>query len=184
VKNVVVTGSVHVGKSTVCLKVVQWARCQGYQVRGIVTTPLYDPAGGRQGFEIHDLGCDEHRILARVDCDWKGPQAGPFHFDPAALRWGEQIVERALGEGCELLVVDEIGRLELEQEAGFQRLLPLLAFAVVPHKLIVVRDTLLDAFRKRVPTNHFSAFDVTAENRDSVPGEIIDFLFASTLSRH
>ena len=178
-KNAVLTGAVHIGKSTVCLKVMHWAQHHHYRVRGIITTPLNDSVGSRLGFEIHSLESGERRVLAHVDRDWNGPRVGPFHFDPAALQWGEEIIAQAFGAGCDLLVLDEIGRLELEQATGFRGALQLLASAALPRRLVVVRDTLLDAFRSHVPTVQFTAFGTTKDNRDLVPGEIVRFLFGS-----
>jgi nucleoside-triphosphatase THEP1 len=175
--NAVLTGQVHVGKTTVCRKVADWAQQRGRRVRGILTLPIFDDDGSRLGIEALDLASGQQRELARVDRDWGGPCMGPYHFDPAALRWGEDLVEQAIAGGCDLLVVDEIGRLELEMDSGFRRVLPLLANNTLPRSLLVVRATLLEALRTRVPTLQFVAFEVTQGNRDVLPLEVLRRLF-------
>ena len=226
--HVVLTGEVHVGKTTVCRAVVHLAQQRGYCVRGILTTPIFSPVGRlapagrysrpergssplgtpplglrppgrtasrvsgtppcvldrvggtrangetgqRLGFTLFNLATAEQRELARVDRDYGGPTVGPYHFDPAALQWGQDTIARAIAADCDLLVVDEIGRLELEQDTGFSQVLGLLATSVVPRSLLVVRTALLDAFRRRSPELEYITFQLTTANRDAAPAAI------------
>ena len=186
----VLTGELHVGKTTVCRALVHLAQQRGRSVRGILTSPILDQAGRRLGFALLDLATAEQRELARVDRDYGGPGVGPFHFDPAVLQWGHVIVTRALAEGCDLLVVDEIGRLELEQSTGFSGLLDVLAAsagscsaAARPaggHGLLVMRKALLEAFRRRLPQLEFVTFEVTRDNRDTLATRIAEWLFGDS----
>ncbi|MBC7233000.1 MAG: hypothetical protein H5T68_07165 [Chloroflexi bacterium] len=189
----VLTGPVHIGKTTVCRAVADLVRQRGYCVRGILTPPILDKQEVRLGIEVLDLATGERRVLARVRQpndlpegpiepskqgeEYNGPHVGPYHFDPEALQWGQDVVARAIGLGCDLLIVDEIGRLELEQNSGFNHVLDLLVTSVVPRCLLVVRDTLLDAFRRRVPDLEPIVFEVTVENRHTLPMEIAQRLF-------
>lgn len=188
----VLTGPVHVGKTTVCRAVADLAKQRGYCVRGILTPPILDKSGIRLGIEALDLATGERRVLARVwypddrargsveharSGEHAGPHVGPYYFDPEALQWGQDVVARAIGMGCDLLIIDEIGRLELEQDTGFHQVLDLLRTSVIPRCLLVVRATLLDAFRRRIPELEFLIFEVTVDNRYKLPGEITQRLF-------
>lgn len=175
--HVVLTGEVHVGKTTVCRAVADLAHERGYCVGGILTTPIFSPTGQRVGLTLFDLTTAGQRILARVDEGYGGPSVGPYHFDPAALQWGQGILARAIAVGCDLLVVDEIGRLELEQNTGFNQVLDLLVTSVVPRSLLVVRGALLDAFRRRLPGLSYITSEVTTANRNAVPAEVTRRLF-------
>ena len=200
--HVVLTGELHVGKTTVCRAVVDLARERGHSVRGILTTTVMDEAGQRLGFRLLNLATAEQRDLARLDRDYGGPtpkrgdavpSVGPFHFDPEVLQWGYDIVAQAIATGCDLLVVDEIGRLELEQNTGFSRVLDLLATEGVRsdpagrgtagvqrmagHHLLVVRRSLLPALRQRLAALEFVTFEVTVGNRDNLASQIVERLF-------
>jgi len=174
----VLTGELHVGKTTVCRALVRLARQRGYSVRGFLTTPILDREGQRLGFTLLNLATAEQRELARVDRDYGGPGVGPFHFDPAVLQWGYDLVAQALTEGCDLLVVDEIGRLELEQSTGFSGLLDVITGtgAMAGHGLLVMRKALLEAFRLRLPDLEFTTFEVTLDNRDTIAMRIAAWL--------
>ncbi len=179
----IVTGDLHIGKTTVCRKAVQLARQRGWSVHGFLTTTIFDRAGQRLGFTLHNLATSEERELARVDLDFGGPGVGPFHFDPAVLQWGHDIVTRALAEGCDLLVIDEIGRLELEQSTGFNGLLDVLAGAAQSgggYGLLVMRKALLEAFRLRLPALDLITFEVTLDNRDTMAAQVADWLFGDS----
>lgn len=191
----VLTGPVHVGKTTVCRAVAELVQQRGYCVRGILTPPILDKDGMRLGIEVLDLATGERRVLARVwqpsnglrspselpmlGEEYRGPHVGPYYFDLEALQWGQNVIAEAIGIGCDLLIIDEIGRLELEQNSGFNHVLDLLVTSIVPRCLLVVRDTLLDAFRHRVPEMEFITFEVTVDNRHRLPEEIAQRLFLS-----
>ncbi len=193
--NAVLTGQVQIGKTTVCQAVADLARERGYCVRGILTPPILDRDGERLGIEVLDLASGERKVLAqirravpesgnaperdgaRLQGDFSGPQVGIYEFDAAALQWGQDVVARAIAVGCDLLIVDEIGRLELQQGIGFNQVLNLLETSVVLRSLLVVRAELLDLFQQRLPSLQFISFEVTQDNRYSLPFEIADRFF-------
>jgi nucleoside-triphosphatase THEP1 len=173
----VLTGRVHVGKTTICREVVRRARARGYIVRGLLTLPALDADGTRLGLELLDLESGKRRLLASIHRDLGGPRVGPHHFDPVTLQWGESILVAAHRHPCDLLAVDEIGRLELEQNSGFQGVLAVLASDLLPRSLVLVRDTLLEVFRRRLPELQFTTFEAAPGNCDRLPVEILQFLF-------
>jgi nucleoside-triphosphatase len=193
--NAVLTGAVHIGKTTVCKAVADLVRDRGYCVRGILTPPILDENGERLGIEVVDLASGEHRPLARVwreddhavpgstakearlEGNFAGPQVGIYQFDAAALQWGQEAVARAVAVGCDLLIVDEIGRLELERNEGFHQVLQLLQTSVVLRSLLVVRFELLGRLRRHMPDLEFITFEVTAASRPALPFEITERLF-------
>ena len=185
--NVVLTGEVHIGKTTVCQRVAAMARERRCCVCGILTPPILDENGERLGIEAVDLASGERRELARLcrsngnrqqDWNWDGPHIGPYHFDPAALRWAQDAMLRGMAVCSDLLMVDEIGHLELEQGQGFGQVLELLETSAALRRLLVVRSSLLAAFLRRLPELEFAAFEVTAENRTHLPAELAAYLFA------
>jgi len=136
------------------------------------------------GFEALDVGSGERWPLARTDQDLGGSRVGPYSFAPAALARALRVLRRAISAGCDLLIVDEIGPLELEQGKGFAPILDLLPVEGPTHTLIVVRPALLgplllrlrDAVRRPYRTG-FTVFSVTEENRDELPLQIVEALW-------
>jgi nucleoside-triphosphatase THEP1 len=184
VLHAVLTGDIHIGKTTVCLKLADWARQHSYTVCGILTQPILDDQGTRLGLTVLDLASSERRELARIDptrsCSRSagdGPRVGPYRFEPASLRWASAALERAVAMCSDLLIVDEVGRLELEQGTGLHKVLGLMATSAVPRTLWVVRRTLLHAFQRRLPGLCFVVFEATEANRGALHLEIAQQLF-------
>jgi nucleoside-triphosphatase THEP1 len=186
----VLTGEVHAGKTTVCRAVVHLARQRGHCVRGILMPAMFDDQGERLGVAAVDLASGEQRILARccsaisataaaVGCN--GPEVGDYCFDAGALQWGQEVIVRAIAARYDLLIVDEIGRLELERDTGFKQALDMLAARSHQppggHSLLVVRKPLLPMLRLRLPKLDLITFELTMDNRDTVASEIFERLF-------
>ena len=167
------TGDVHIGKTTACSKVAKRLAQSGHSVRGFLTTPVCDGSQNRLGLEILDLRGGERQQLARTDCELGGPRVGPYSFDADALRWGETLAAEACAAGCDLLVIDEIGRLELEKGRGFNRILALLAGPLVPRTLVVVRSELYPTFCCRLPDFVHTAYSVTTASREALEDKLV-----------
>ena len=203
-RNAVLTGPIRIGKTTVCQAVAEQTRARGYNVRGILTPPILDADGQRLGIEIVDLATGKRRALAKLtqpdhalgvdaaagqagsaghvatealEGDFSGPSVGVYQFDARALQWGREIVARAIAAGCDLLIVDEIGRLELERSEGFGAVLRLLETGIVLRSLLVVRRELLDKFRLRLPELQHVTFDISDDNRQTLPHDLAEWFF-------
>jgi nucleoside-triphosphatase THEP1 len=194
-QTILLTGRRGVGKTTVCQAVAELARRRGYRPGGIITPAFYACSADRElgignwkstkvGFEAMDVGSGERWPLAHTDQKMGGPRVGPYSFEPAVLDRALRVLRRAISAGCDLLMVDEIGPLELEQGEGFAPILDLLPVEGPTHTLIVVRPALLDplllrlrgAVRRPCRTG-FTVFSVTEENRDELPLQIVEALW-------
>jgi nucleoside-triphosphatase THEP1 len=104
-------GDRHSGKTSACLRVAELVRARGLTVGGIVA-PAIHKAGRCVGYEVVDLATGRAARLARVD----GPgveQVGRFHFLAEGLALGRAALESAAESAHCLVIVDEVGPLEL-----------------------------------------------------------------------
>jgi nucleoside-triphosphatase THEP1 len=170
--SVIVSGAVHVGKTTAIRRAIACLKQSHWRVAGFITSPLWGTEGERGGLEIEDLLSGTRRTLARTDRVLGGAQIGPYSFDPQVMEWADQLADQALVLGCDLLVVDEIGRLELEMGSGFQNTLSTLQLLRLPPALVVVRESLLQPFFNRLPEFHASVVLITEGDRDRAPSRI------------
>jgi nucleoside-triphosphatase THEP1 len=121
----------------------------------------------------------EQRLLARAQGDLGGPRTSRYSFDVNVLSWVADRIWAALSQGCDLLIIDEIGPLELEQGKGLAPVLyTLSAVDRPPPLLLVVRPELEEQLRKRLLNIPFRTFTVTQENRQILPEAIIKELFS------
>mgnify|MGYP001317286785 FL=1 len=157
-----VTGSPGVGKSTLVAKVTSGTKLR---VGGVLARDRrYKDR--RTGFELLDLSTGMVGILADESGD--GPQLGKYrvHLDDLDLI-GAQAVENALG--CDLIVVDEVGPMELSSH----RFVLAVEKAIASPKpmLVVLHQWSNHRLAKKI-RGSFRVLTVTRENRDSLADEI------------
>jgi nucleoside-triphosphatase THEP1 len=164
------TGPVGVGKTTVAGQVATLAAQRGHRVGGLLAPAILDPGGQKVGIWGVAVRTGERRMLARTDAPLDGPHVGPYTFDAAALAWANAVLARDL-PWADLLLVDEIGQLELWHGEGLAAILPPEGqpqggLAAGRQALVVVRDSLLPALCARLARLALTTFTVTRENRD------------------
>ncbi|MGC8958191.1 MAG: nucleoside-triphosphatase [Chloroflexia bacterium] len=165
------TGPPGVGKTTLCLGLARALGERGWNVGGLVTLA---EGGHRQAL---DLRSGERRLLAvsgEGPAGLSGPRWGPYRFSRPALEWGNAVVLRAVAEGVDLVLLDEVGPLELVRGEGF---LPALRAVLEGPAagLLVVRPALgerVAAMAARPVVRR----EVTPANRAALPEELAVWL--------
>jgi nucleoside-triphosphatase THEP1 len=147
---ILLSGPVRIGKTTLCLRLVERARELGLSLGGVLTPAVMED-GVKVGIQAVELGAGETRLLARTDCDLGGTRVGPYSFDGSVLEWVVRCCERALDGSDQIVFVDEIGKLELNRGGGLAPLIPVLARPREQVTVAIVRDFLLDALVERLP---------------------------------
>jgi nucleoside-triphosphatase THEP1 len=173
---VILTGGRGVGKSTVCQRTVELARAGGHTCGGVVTLRHAD--GSREVLDART----GHRRRLTVDPDF-GPCViqGRFCFDPQTLAWADDVLAQAVP--CHLLVVDELGPMELVRGEGWARAIDVLERGDFALAIVVVRPELLALARRRLPSRPADVLTVTLDNRDAVPGVLLEMLEAANLAK-
>ena len=160
---IIVTGAIGIGKTTVCRKLIEIVRNQGYTCGGILTYKAAD-----KGITIEDIESGEREILAGINNVYGGPRTPRYYFNTEGIDFGIKAIDK--GTSTAILVVDETGQLELRGE-GFVKILELIKAGMVKECILVIRSELLPAFLPKLPATP-SVFEVTVKNRNQLPQEI------------
>ena len=160
---IIVTGAVGIGKTTVCQKVVKIAQSQGYSCGGVIAHKTQN-----EDIIIEDVQTGETKALASTSDIYQGPHTGKYSFNPEGIDFGTQAIAR--GSASDILLVDELGHLELRGE-GFAKVIEQIAAGKVKNCIIVIRKDLLSAFLTQLGVTA-SVFETTIDNRNQLPGEI------------
>ena len=152
----VVTGPVEIGKTTVLRMLLPRLRRQGFQLGGVLTTT--DARGGKW---VQDLQTRQRRLLGprrpMGDVD-----VGRYGFRSEAMAFANRAIAQAQASG--LLIVDELGSLELKGQ-GFVSALEALSGRGKKPALLVIRQKLLTEYAALLgPFDDI--FTVTEANRD------------------
>lgn len=146
---IVVTGDSGAGKTTWCAELAAYVRGLGLQVAGL-SSPGVFVDGQKTGISLVDLASGERRQLAtrRLIRDEASPTPN-WQFNAETLAWGEAVLKRIAS--CDLLVIDELGPLELLHGQGWHYALPLLEQRCYTLACVVVRPGLLARFQQLFP---------------------------------
>jgi iron complex transport system ATP-binding protein len=117
-------GDLHQGKTAMCRRLVEHARDKDLTVGGILAPAVFKHQD-RVGYDIHNLATRRSTRLAVVEEDGV-EQTGRYHFLADGLALGRFALERAAQESPQLIIVDEVGPLELAGQGWARHLSPLL----------------------------------------------------------
>jgi nucleoside-triphosphatase THEP1 len=132
------------------MRLVECARERGLRVGGALTPALMED-GAKVGIQAIGLRSGETRLLARLDRDLGGTRVGPYSFDDRVLEWVKRSCERDLEQPDGVVLLDEIGKLELNRGGGLAPLIPLLNHPREQTRVVLVRDFLLKVMLGRLP---------------------------------
>ena len=117
---------------------------------------------------IEDIQTGKSEALASITNIYQGPRTEKYFFNPKGIDFGIQAIDN--GASSDILLVDEIGHLELQGE-GFVNAIELIRAGKVRNCILVIRKELLSAFLPRLDTTPL-VFETTIDNRNQLPGEI------------
>ena len=166
---IIITGERGVGKTTVCQKAVAVAQSEDYVCNGLLT--LNQPDGERDVVDV--CSGDKRRLTVGPDTEPAVLQ-GRFRFDPETMAWGNQVLARS--HDCQLLVVDELGPLEIERGGGWYKAFYALQRGDYALAVAVVRPELVIPAQLRLPSGAATVLNVTPDDRDDFPSVLIEIL--------
>ena len=150
-RRVLVTGGRGSGKSRWCERLVRLALGRGWRVAGVLSPAVFT-GDHKTGIDIVDLASGERRRLAEARRgEGDGATTERWRFADAALAWGSEALRTSAAVPFDLLVVDELGPLELQRGTGLVGGMEAVDRLERGVACVVVRPTLLDAALQRWP---------------------------------
>jgi nucleoside-triphosphatase len=154
------------------------------RVRGVIA-PGHMRDGRRSGFTLVDLATGRHEELCSIDPDPRCELHGRFYFRPEGLAFGRRALAPPDPRKTDLVVIDEVGRFELQGAVWAEQLEQLLRH---PHPPMVwtVRRRLLDTVVERWNLTNPVVVDVGAASvmatADAVMESVWEWREAQTFS--
>ena len=152
------------GKTTACRRVVQLAKAARFREAGLLSLPVYRN-GAKDAIVLYEVHGHSWRTLARAHGEIQAPQVGIWVFEQRALAWGQQVL--ASLPACDLLVIDEIGPLEIERGVGLTNAFDVLRRPGCRLALVSLRPSLVEAMARRLGGMTMAGQALDERNRDS-----------------
>ncbi len=109
---IILSGGQGEGKTTLLATLIRTMRKEGIVVGGICAPVVY-VQGKRIGYDIEDIRTGVITPLCRIAVETTLPDVGSFSFLPDGLSAGRRALEPDTEHPPEVLIIDEVGPLEL-----------------------------------------------------------------------
>jgi nucleoside-triphosphatase THEP1 len=144
---IILSGEENVGKSTLCRQITDYAKTRKIMVSGILSE-LETVKGQKKAINSFDIKSDEKINLAVYSPGWdKEKKDRKWKFNREAIKWGNRALRNSVP--TDLLIIDEIGYLELEKGEGWKECFSVLEGNQYHLAIIVIRLELLSLIIKR-----------------------------------
>lgn len=142
---IIISGKKHEGKTTFTRQVLEELKQEGYKTGGFLA-PGYFENNRRSAFDLLDVESGKKKSLCSIHFD-EGQAAGPFRFKDSGIEFGEKLLSPKSVLDKQILVIDEIGPLELKGEGWYRSLAKLLDEPGIT-LILVVRNNLVEQVKK------------------------------------
>jgi len=165
-QTILLTGERQVGKSTLCLRLMQLVRETGLDVSGLITRRT-----GPHDLAVLEIATGKFYSLTLPFEGSGGIKLPHFRMDPTAMARSMRALESSFP--TQVLILDELGPLELLRGKGWVNVLRLLGGGKYWMAFIVVRPALIINAVMQLPTTTYTVVRVTLENRDFLPDALL-----------
>jgi len=162
-----------VGKTTTLIKTIDILEKEGFVVGGMITEELREE-GKRTGFYVLDWMTKEKEVFAHKNFESRH-RVGKYGVNIEVLdRVGIGALQRAMEE-ADVIVIDEIGKMEVESKKFVQTVRDILEMD--KHLIMTLhkksRNPLLQEIRRR---DDIRMLEVTPVNRNLLPFKIVQLM--------
>jgi len=171
---VIITGDIHQGKTSVAQSVVSMLIEKGIRIGGFLAIGK-DIDGVRTGFSIKEIDSGETMLLCSIEEDENSVKTGHYYFNEAAMKWGDTILAPENLDSKELVVVDELGPLELEGKGWSAAIEKVCEQKSLPH-LWIVRKSIVGKIARKWNVGNIYVFDIAVDTPDDIAGKLINLI--------
>ncbi len=167
----ILSGKRNSGKSTILQGVINGLQEKGFRIAGI-RAPAIMQHGRKTGFYIHDIKTDKKALLCERRSESVPSTPQSFEFHENGLKLGRQALSPQAINDADLIIIDEVGPLELKGECWAEAIEQIFNTSEKP-LLWVIRKGLVDKVCMHYGIMNRRDFDVEYHNAESIVSEII-----------
>lgn len=169
----VVTGEVRQGKTTFTRRLIELLRAEGCTVGGFLALGVHDAEGQRIGFDLYDIQSGTALPLCTTTPQAGSMNIGNYYFHADTVERGRALLSEPEAAGAQLIVIDELGPLELSNRGWSDAVEALIRNSSTP-QLWVVRKPLVEKMIKKWNVGRVYIFDVGQDAENEAAAHILE----------
>lgn len=115
----IISGPVASGKTSSLITLIEYYRSQGIKCGGFYSRRVMEE-DQTIGYDLVSVATDESMPFLRKANHRENPEIGKYIIMPEALSFGESLLKQSVE--CEIIIIDELGKLELSGKGWFNAL--------------------------------------------------------------
>jgi len=171
---VIITGEIRQGKTTFTQNIIAELKSRRIKIAGFFSIGI-DENGRRKGFNLSDIESGKLIELCSDKKDENRLKLGRFYFNTEALALGNEILKPANIADAQLIVIDEIGMLELKGQGWCSGIEDLTGNFTIP-QLWVVRKSLVQKISRKWNIGNAYVFDIADTNLTEVVEKLSEII--------
>lgn len=124
------------------------------------------------GYDLVDVNNNESEVLLRLNGENQYEKVGKFYIYPQGINKGTEILKKSITNNRELIIIDEIGRLEFDHK-GWSNCLNEIMKKSESHILLTVRDIFIDEFMKMWNTRPVYLYPISEYDDKTISTSIL-----------
>jgi nucleoside-triphosphatase THEP1 len=169
----IITGGVGEGKTTQIIKIVDSLSKKNISVSGIYAPRIMEN-GVTVGYDIVDIETNKREPFLRADSNGNTTNIGKYTIHPNGLEKGRNILSKSAADNCSLVVIDEVGKLELNSQGWSDNINELIKTSSI--LLLAVRNTFAKQVIQKWDLKNYSVFTVSDNLHEEVSELIVNHL--------
>lgn len=165
----IITGGIGEGKTTQIHKIVELLSQKNISISGILAPRIMEK-GLTIGYDLLDIESNQREPLLRSTEENIYPKIGKYSIFPQGLEKGKSILKKSAANKYNLVVIDEVGKLELNNQGWSDNIDELVHTSSV--LLFAVRDTFAEQVIQKWGIKDYSLFRVS----DNVHKEVSEII--------
>ncbi|MCX6320442.1 MAG: hypothetical protein NTX93_01360 [Bacteroidia bacterium] len=176
---VIITGDIHQGKTTFTQKIITDLLEQKIRIAGFLSIGINEN-GKRIGFNLVDIESSRQIELCSDKKDEKRLKFGQYYFNNAAILRGMEILNNDNLSDKQLIIIDEIGPLELNGQ-GWSGAIENITRSIIVPQLWVVRKSIVKKITRKWNIGNAYIFDITESSIQEVKNKLNEIMFQKQL---
>jgi nucleoside-triphosphatase THEP1 len=162
----VLTGKVNQGKTTLANEIVSKLKKEGIRLQGFVC-PGKKNDQSKYTYYIKDIESGVEHLLCSLHPDREKQHYGRFYFEEDGIKAGCQIINKSMESQTDLLVIDELGPMEINNK-GWAPAIENVLEHNASAQLWVVRDGLVKPMMRKWNLGHVIIFHLGEDTPDEI----------------